>query len=272
MTHRPVLFALTALALAASATARAGQPSWQGPMWLPSAFVEQEQRFLDRRNREAAAPGQDYSYVGRVQLHLGVGALELPVQRLADAPEITRRQGDGELIGFAWTQPLGADRSLTVSSWRRDNLRPDVRLPRDNETALRWQEGFSLPFQPRLTGGLLLGNDVTEDTQHRSSTRRYLGFEVGGSLTLADTHTPFAMLRVEQNDYLAPDAATAPAASLSVPPARDYASSVTAGWRWQALPSWNVSAEARYRMNEVPVDPALPERTRLQLRTRFDFR
>ena len=81
-------------------------------------------------------------------------------------------------------------------------------------------------------------------------------------------HAPFASLLWQRSNVEAPDNAGLVGVSLR----RENFSRFAAGWNWQVNPSWDVRAEANYRLADDSAEAGEFDRTQLYFSTRYGFR
>jgi hypothetical protein len=143
----------------------------------------------------------------------------------------------------------------------------------DTRAAVSWTHDLSWDMQPRVTGGLFLGEESAREDASRGLGRRYFGFTVGGEMRLMQSHVPYVSFRMERSLY---DLADVPANGTLLLPTVDDTSRLSAGWRWQVQRGWSLQAEASYGFDmDGNGDPLgldqNQERGRVFFGTRFDF-
>jgi hypothetical protein len=192
------------------------------------------------------------------------------------APEQAVRRSD--ILGFTWQHRLDAKDYFAVSAEYGQNVRPNqfAQDTLESRAVLSWTRQWGTQLQPSLTGSVFVGDESARDETYRQLGRRYLGFAVGGQMTLANAHTPYLAYQLRRSYYDVENGGAVRSGSLfeeSPQSARtDNRSLLTAGYRWQASRSFSLQAEASYGLNSDGQDLYNPERTRLFFGTRFDFR
>jgi hypothetical protein len=210
-----------------------------------------------------------------LQVYGGLGERATPEISLPAAEQGVRRS---DVLGLSWQHRLDARDQFAVSAEYGQNVRPNqfAQDTLESRAVLSWTRQWGAQMQPSLTGSVFLGDESARDESYRQLGRRYLGFAVGGQMTLANAHTPYLAYQLRRSYYDVENGGAVRSGSLfeeSPQSARtDNRSLLTAGYRWQASRSFSLQAEASYGLNSDGQDLYNPERTRLFFGTRFDFR
>lgn len=233
-------------------------------------------RFDITLNSLAATPAVEESPVGNAwQVYGGLAERAEPEIALP-VPEQAARRSD--ILGFTWQHRLDAQDQFAVSAEYGQNVRPNqfTQDTLESRAVLSWTRQWGTQSQPILTGSVFVGDETAREESYRQLGRRYLGFAVGGQMTLARAHTPYLAYQLRRSYYGVENGSVVRSGSLfeeSPLSARtDDRSQLTAGYRWQASRSLSLQAEASYGLNSDGQDLYNPERTRLFFGTRFDFR
>jgi hypothetical protein len=171
-------------------------------------------------------------------------------------------------LAIEWQHNVNADNLVTLSARYDSSLYSNAELPRASGTAatLSWSGLFA--SDSRISGKLFVGD---QDAHERRSGNggRFYGLQLEGHYTLWRDHAPFASLQWQRNNYDAVDP-TAQGGSLL---RQESISRFAAGWNWQVRPSWDVRAEANYRLpDDSTADVPEIDRTQLYFSTRYGFR
>ena len=176
-------------------------------------------------------------------------------------------------LAIEWQHSMNAANSLTLSA-RRDSLYSDPESPGPSTssgqafsgttTTLSWNS--LLGSDSRVSGRLYAGDEETKASSN--SERRYFGMHLEGRYGLWRDHAPFASLLWQRSNTEILDN-TGPAGSLY---RRENFSRFAAGWNWQVSPSWDVRAEANYRLADDSAEAGEFDRTQLYFSTRYGFR
>jgi hypothetical protein len=211
-----------------------------------------------------------------LQVYGGLGERAEPVIALP-APEQVVRHSD--ILGFSWQHRMDGRDRFAVSAEYGQNVRPNqfAQDTLESRAVLSWTRQWGTQMQPSLTGSVFVGDESARDESFRQLGRRYLGFAVGGQMTLANSHTPYLAYQLRRSYYdFENGGGVVRSGSMleesTLLPRTDDRSLLTAGYRWQAGRSLSLQAEASYGLNSDGQDLYNPERTRLFFGTRFDFR
>jgi len=198
-------------------------------------------------------------------------------------------------LAIEWQHSMNAANSLTLSA-RRNSLYSDPtvmdggiagREAVSERGFIRWTNAGAV-FRPELPGvsgttatlswSSLLGSEshvsgrlYAGDEEAKASSngdRRYFGMHLEGRYGLWRDHAPFASLLWQRSNTEIPDN-TGSAGSLY---RRENFSRFAAGWNWQVSPSWDVRAEANYRLADDSTEASEFDRTQLYFSTRYGFR
>jgi hypothetical protein len=209
------------------------------------------------------------------QVYGATRELAVPAVELPGYEQPVRRSN---VLGLAWQHSLDAQDRVALSAEHGANVSPNQfsQDTLESRAVLSWTHHWGTNLHPSLTGSVFLGDEMARDESFRQLGRRYMGFAVGGQLTLAKTHTPYLAYQLRRS-YYDPDNTNTPRAlavfeDFLLSTRYDNRSLLTAGYRWQAGPHLSLQAEASYGLNTDGQDLYNPERTRLFLGTRFDFR
>jgi hypothetical protein len=181
------------------------------------------------------------------------------------------------ILGFSWQHRLDSKDSLALSAEYGQNVRPNqfAQDTLESRAMVSWTRQWGMQSQPSLTGSVFVGDEMARDESYRQLGRRYMGFAVGGQMTLAKSHTPYLAYQLRRSYYDGENGGLRFGGLYddSLPSSRpDDRSLFTAGYRWQASRSLSLQAEASYGLNSDGQDLYNQERTRLFFGTRFDFR
>ncbi len=173
-----------------------------------------------------------------------------------------------QLLALKWQHQPADGHSLKFSAGYGDDVYLDE-VPDDSVSTmaeLAWTGQGSGRFRPSLSGSLFVGDAAARDEGYRHLDRKYVGFTVGGRVTLHDTHSPyisFKRLKASYDEAVLDDPL---AASTEI-------SRLTAGWDWQVRPNWRLRAEADFTLeDEFSLNFDRYDPSRLFFSTRFDFR
>ena len=163
---------------------------------------------------------------------------------------------------------MNASNFLTLSARHGNSLYSDTELSGSSGTAatLSWSTLFG--GESRVIGRLYAGDEDAKERSSGNNDRRYYGLQVEGRYGLWRDHAPFASLKWQRcNVEMLGD--TGIASPLL---RRESFSHLGAGWNWQVSPSWDVRAEANYRLADDSAEAAELDRTQLYFSTRYGFR
>jgi len=179
-------------------------------------------------------------------------------------------------LAIEWQHSMNASNFLTLSARRGDSLYSDAELPGSSTSSgqaasgtaatLSWNTLFGA--ESRVIGRLYAGDEGTKERSNGNSDRRYYGLHLEGRYGLWRYHAPFASLTWQRSLYELPDGNGTASPLLR----RESFSHLGAGWNWQVSPSWDVRAEANYRLADDSADAAEFDRTQLYFSTRYGFR
>jgi hypothetical protein len=207
-------------------------------------------RLGDRRERDA--------------LHV-FGEVDPAATQTTDAQ--ARRAGS---FGVAWQHRVNAADRLAVSAEHGEGSGFGVLSDSaESRAALSWTHQLGGEFKPSLTSSVFLGDEYGRDEITRQTGRRYVGVSVGGQLNVWRDHAPFVALQMRRSYYETGSVADPAIGAL---PRSDERSFLSAGWRWHVQPSMSLEAGANVGLNVTGFDINNPERSRVYLGTRFDFR
>jgi hypothetical protein len=174
-------------------------------------------------------------------------------------------------LAIEWQHSMNASNVMTLSARRGDSLYTDST---DAESAsssgttatLSWSSLFG--GESRIVGRLYAGDENAKERSNGNADRRYYGLHVEGRYSLWRDHAPFASLTWQRSNIEMPGSG-----GTSIPLLRSESfSHLGAGWNWQVSPSWDVRAEANYRLADDSADAVETDRTQLYFSTRYGFR
>jgi hypothetical protein len=236
---------------------------WLNPLLEPERNTQQElSQPVSRTELDLAR------FFGGAMLDWGNGRIAMPYRHEEWLLE-PRRSLLVNALAIEWQHNVNADNLVTLSARYDSSLYSDADLPRASGTAatLSWSGLFA--GDSRISGKLFVGDQDARDRGTGYGERRYYGLHVEGRYTLWRDHAPFASLQWQRNNYDVVDA-TAQGGSLL---RQESISRFAAGWNWQVSPSWDVRAEANYRLpDDSTVDVPDIDRTQLYFSTRYGFR
>jgi hypothetical protein len=173
-----------------------------------------------------------------------------------------------QLLALKWQhQPVGGH-SLRFSAGYGDDVYLE-KMPYDSVSTmaeLAWTGQGAGRFRPSLSGSLFVGDAATRDEAYRHLDRKYVGFTLGGRVTLFKTHSPYISFKRLRASY--DEAALEDPLAVSAEISR-----LTAGWDWQVRPNWRLRAEADYMLeDDFSLSLDRYDRSRVLFSTRFNFR
>jgi len=180
----------------------------------------------------------------------------------------SRRSLLTKALAIEWQHSLNASNFMTLSARRGDSLYSDAELPGSTGTAatLSWNTLFG--GESRVIGRLYAGDEDTKERSNGNTDRRFYGLQIEGRYGLWRDHAPFASLKWQRSNIEMPGN-TGTANSLL---RRESSSYLGAGWNWQVSPSWDVRAEANYRVADDSAEAVELDRTQFHFSTRYGFR
>ena len=184
-------------------------------------------------------------------------------------PLFNRSNQQKQLLALKWQhQPIDGH-SLKFSAGYGDDVYLEE-MPYDSVSTmaeLAWTGQGAGRFRPSLSGSLFVGDAATRDEAYQHLDRTYVGFTLGGRVTLFKTHSPyisFQSLRASYDEAALEDPLAPPSPEIS---------RFTAGWDWQVRPNWRLRAEADYTLeDDFSLKLDRYDRSRVLFSTRFDFR
>ncbi len=119
-----------------------------------------------------------------------------------------------------------------------------LELPGTSGTAasLSWSKLFG--GESRVIGRLYAGDEDAKERSNGYTDRRYFGLHVEGHYSVWRDHAPFASLKWQRSNVEMQGNNGTTNSLLR----RESVSLFGAGWNWQVSPSWDVRAEANYRL------------------------
>jgi hypothetical protein len=164
------------------------------------------------------------------------------------------------VLAIEWQHTLNASNLVTLGARRGDSLYSDAESPGSSGTAatLTWSSLFE--GESRVTGRLFAGDEMAKERYNGSPDRRYYGLLVEGRYGLWRDHAPFASLEWQRRSADTQTGGTTTNTRFG------------AGWNWQVRPSWDVRAEANYRLVDDNTDTVEADHTQLYFSTRYGFR
>lgn len=192
-------------------------------------------------------------------------------QTLSPTEQFPLFNGTGEqqqLFALKWQHQPVDGHSLSISAGYGDDVYLEE-IPYDSVSTmaeLAWAGQGAGRFRPSLSGSLFVGEADTRDEKYQHLDRKYVGFTLGGRVTLFEKHSPYLSFRMLRTSY--------DEAALEDPLATsEEISRLTAGWAWQVRPNWRLRAEADYTLeDDFSLDLDRYDRSRVFFSTRFDFR
>ena len=179
-------------------------------------------------------------------------------------------------LAIEWQHSLNAGNFLTLSARRGDSLYSNTELPSltassgpassGKAATLSWNT--LLGGESRVIGRLYAGDEDAKERSSGNTDRRFYGLQLEGRYGLWRDHAPFASLKWQRSNVEIPGN-TGSANSLL---RRESSSYLGAGWNWQVSPSWDVRAEANYRVADDSAEAVELDRTQFQFSTRYGFR
>ena len=178
------------------------------------------------------------------------------------------------VLAIEWQHSMNTANSLTLSAYHSDRLYSGSEIQSSpsisgqafsgTTAALSWR-GL-LGSESRFSGRLYVGDEETK--MNSNGDRRYFGMQLEGRYGLWRDHAPFASLLWQRGNTELLDN-TGSSTSLY---RRDNFSRLAAGWNWQVAPSWDVRAEANYRLADDNAETGEFDRTQFYFSTRYGFR
>ncbi len=173
-----------------------------------------------------------------------------------------------QLLALKWRHQPVDGHSLRLSAGYGDDVYLEE-MPYDSVSTmaeLAWTGQGAGRFRPSLSGSLFVGEADTRDEAYRHLDRKYVGFTLGGRVTLFKTHSPYISFRRLRASYGEAALEDPLVASAEI-------SRFTAGWDWQVRPNWRLRAEADYTLeDDFSLSFNRYNRSRVFFSTRFDFR
>lgn len=179
-------------------------------------------------------------------------------------------------LAIQWQHNMNASNVLTLSARHSDSLYSDAELPGPSTSSGQASSGTAATLswstlfggESRVIGRLYAGDEDAKERSNDNTDRRYYGLQVEGRYGLWRDHAPFASLKWQRSN-VEMQGNTGTANSLL---RRESFSYLGAGWNWQVSPSWDVRAEANYRLADDSADAVEIDRTQLYFSTRYGFR
>lgn len=171
-------------------------------------------------------------------------------------------------LAIEWQHNMNASNYLTLSARHGDSLYSDAELRGTSGTAatLSWSTLFG--GESRVIGRLYAGDEDAKERSNGNNDRRYYGLQVEGRYGLWRDHAPFASLKWQRGNI-----ETLGSTGTTSPLLRSESFSyLGAGWNWQVSPSWDMRAEANYRLADDSADPVEFDRAQFYFSTRYGFR
>jgi hypothetical protein len=245
---------------------------------VPAAADDTDGRWLNPVLASESGAGQELQLMNRTEVDLGRtfagealtwgnNRFSVPVQQETWRLD-SRRSLLINALAIEWQHSVGATNLLTLGARYGDSLYSDPALSGASGTAatVSWSTLFG--GESRVIGRLYVGDEEAKERTNGNTDHRYYGLHLEGRYGLWRDHSPFASLKWQRNNYELPDSN-----GLSGSLFRNESfSRFAAGWNWQVRPSWDVRAEANYRLTDDTVDAAESDRTQLHFSTRYGFR
>lgn len=197
----------------------------------------------------------------------GAGTFSVPFQaeeRQLDA----NRSMYSRALSIQW-QHVDAENRYTVSAQRANAKTSEVdpATASGQAASVAWRRMLNPDTQ--VTSRLFLGDEESRERLTGQFGRRFYGMELEGRYSLWQRHAPFASFRWQHSDYDTYDSLP----SLGNGGHRqERQSRFAAGWAWQALPNWDLKAQANLRLREDSFDPADNDRSQFYFSTQYGFR
>jgi len=246
-----------------SAVAEEHDSFWLNPLLDPERNTQQE------LGQPASRTDLDLAnFFGGETLRWGKGRLAIPFRREEWSLD-SQRSLLVNALAIEWQHSVNADNLVTLSARYDSSLYSNADLPRASGTAatLSWSGLFA--GDSRISGKFFVGDQDARERRVGSGERRFYGLQLEGRYSLWRDHAPFASLQWQRNNYDSVDAAAQGGSLLR----QESISRFAAGWNWQVNPSWDVRAEANYRLaDDSSVDVPELDRTQLYFSTRYGFR
>ena len=171
-------------------------------------------------------------------------------------------------LAIQWQHSLNASNFLTLSARHADSLYSDAELSGTSGMAatLSWSALFG--GESRVIGRLYAGDADAKERSNGNTDRRYYGLHVEGRYGLWRDHAPFASLKWQRSNVEMQGNLGTTNSLLR----RETFSHLGAGWNWQVSPSWDVRAEANYRLADDGLEAVELDRTQLYFSTHYGFR
>ena len=171
-------------------------------------------------------------------------------------------------LAIEWQHTMNASNLLTLSARHGDSLYSDAELSGTSGMAatLSWSALFG--GESRVIGRLYAGDADAKERSNGNTDRRYYGLHVEGRYGLWRDHAPFASLKWQRSNVEMQGNLGTTNSLLR----RETFSHLGAGWNWQVSPSWDVRAEANYRLADDGLEAVELDRTQLYFSTHYGFR
>lgn len=206
------------------------------------------------------------SFKGEVGFHTSRSSVSVPIyyQESRDIVLGTMRYSG---FGVQWKNQLNRSSSLTVAArFGGNEYLQQASLATDNtQASIVWSGQWQGINKPRLTGGLVIGDDRARFEQSNYLARRYYGLVVGGEITLFDKHRPYVSVSILRNEYRNGAAGFYPGR------AQDY-TRFSAGWNWQVSSNWKLRADTHYVLGNNDSGFYNGERSRIMFSTEYRLR
>lgn len=259
--YRP--FAFAALIFGASAVVADDQ---SGNLLLDPAFVGEQGTTSAFHLISRSETDLLHSIAGET-LSWGNNHFSVPLQQETWRLD-SRRLQLINVLSIEWQHNMNASNFLNLSARRGDSLYSDLESPGTSGTAasLSWSKLFG--GESRVIGRLYAGDEDAKERSYGYTDRRYFGLHVEGHYSVWRDHAPFASLKWQRSN-VETQGNTGTTNSLL---RRESVSLFGAGWNWQVNPSWDVRAEANYRLIDDGAEAVETDRTQLYFSTRYGFR
>jgi hypothetical protein len=236
---------------------------WLNPLLDPERTTQQElSQPVSRTELDLA------HFFGGEALSWGNGRILMPFRHEEWSLD-SQRSLFANALAIEWQHNVNADNLVTLSARYDNSLDSNAELPRASGTAatLSWSGLFA--GDSRVSGKLFVGDQDARERRAGNGERRFYGLQLEGRYTLWRDHAPFASLQWQRNNYDVIDAIVQGGSLLR----QENISRFAAGWNWQVSPSWDMRAEANYRLaDDNTADAPELDRTQLYFSTRYGFR
>jgi hypothetical protein len=171
-------------------------------------------------------------------------------------------------LTIEWQHSLNASNFLTLSARHGGSLYSDAASPGGSGTAATFSWNTLFGGESRVIGRIYAGDEDAKERSNGSTDHRYYGLLVEGRYGVWRDHAPFASLKWQRSNAETPGSSGTANSLLR----GESFSRLGAGWNWQVSPSWDVRAEANYRLADDSADVIESDRTQLYFSSSYGFR